>query len=210
MDDFEAYILAGGRSSRMGTEKAMLRLGGLTLIQRSAGIIADALMPSKITVVGGHSDRSAFGAIAFDLPFIFDLHEGRGPLGGLHAALANAQTAWTFLLACDLPFVPPELIQLLATNISDEFGAVIPEQPDLRLQPLCGFYRRNIASDVLEAIFDLSRPTPPMHEIVHQMHPRIVRFAEFSHLAGIEDSFLNVNSPDDLEVAKSRFDASEL
>src|SRR5688572_5425336 len=105
MHQFEAFILIGGRSSRLGTDKAFVELGGMTLAERAVANVRDGLSPERITMVAGSSTQFAIEAITSEIPFIFDLHEGRGPLGGLHAALAYSRAPWIFVLACDYPFV---------------------------------------------------------------------------------------------------------
>lgn len=202
MHDIDAFILIGGRSSRLGTDKAFVELGGKTLFQRSIETVEKGLAPERITAVAGNSTQFAIEAIASDVQFIFDLHEGRGPLGGLHAALAYARTAWIFVLACDYPFASPELIRLLAEQISDDFGVVVPMQQDERMQPLCAFYNVATARAIAEAVLDMPRVPPPMHEVVSRMNPRIVKFDEYSHLPGSGNFFLNINTADDLRDAR--------
>jgi molybdopterin-guanine dinucleotide biosynthesis protein A len=137
-------------------------------------------------------------------PFIFDLVQDRGPLGGLHAALSHAQTEWIFVLACDFPFVTADLLQLISGLSTDEFNAVTPEQPDGRLQPLCAAYRAAAARPVVDDIIQKPRVPPPLHEIVRQLEPRIVKPEEYSHLAGAESFFTNINTTDDLAQAQKR------
>jgi molybdopterin-guanine dinucleotide biosynthesis protein A len=121
MNNIEAFILIGGRSSRLGTDKAFVELGGRTLAERAVENIRRGLSPERITMVAGNSTQFAIEAITADTPFIFDLVEGRGPIGGLHAALSYARTPWIFVLACDYPFVSSELIGLLAESVDDEY-----------------------------------------------------------------------------------------
>jgi molybdopterin-guanine dinucleotide biosynthesis protein A len=206
MTQLEAFILIGGRSSRLGTDKAFVRFGGMTLAERAVDVTRRGLSLERVTMVAGSSTRFAIDALATNVPFIFDLYEDRGPLGGFHAALAYAQTAWIFVLACDYPFVSPEMIGLLAAKIDDRFGAVVPEQKDGRMQPLCAFYKVAKARPIVEDILQRPRVSPPMHEIVTELDPRIVKFDEYEHLAGSGDLFVNINTSEDLKNAK-RFEA---
>src|SRR5512139_1519218 len=104
MEQIDSFILIGGRSSRLGRDKALVELGGRSLAERSIDTVHDALPGSRVTLVAGSSTQFAIDAIASGVPFIFDFHENRGPLGGLHAALSYAETPWILLLACDYPF----------------------------------------------------------------------------------------------------------
>jgi len=204
MNNIEAFILIGGRSSRLGTDKAFVELGGRTLAQRAVENVRRGLSPERITMVAGSSTQFAIEAITADTPFIFDLLEGRGPIGGLHAALSYASTPWIFVLACDYPFVSSELIGLLAGNVDDEYGAVVPEQDDGRLQPLCAFYKVETARAIVEEIIERPRVSPPMHEVVDLLNPLVVKFSEYGDLDGSEEFFVNINTVEDLERARRR------
>lgn len=198
----EAFILIGGRSSRLGSDKAFVELGGQTLMSRAVETVRVALPETRVTLVAGRSAQFAIGAIASDLPFIFDLYESRGPLGGIHAALAHARTKWIFVLACDYPFVPPGLIGLLATKIGDDNGAVVPMQQDGRLQSLCAFYNVRVALPVIEKVLQRGGAPNALHKIVEDLRPRIFGFDEYSHLAKRFDPFININTLEDLESAE--------
>ena len=204
MQKSDAFILIGGRSSRLGADKALVMIGGRTLMQRAVDTARVALPDARITAVAGNETQFALQAVAAGVRFIFDLHEGRGPLGGLHAALADARTPWVFVLACDYPFVSPELIGRLVDRISDEHGAVVPQQDDGRLQPLCAFYRVDDALPLVEEFIVRPRPSPSMREIVDRLNPLIVRVDEYSHLPGSENFFININTIEDLENARRR------
>ncbi|MEO6333659.1 MAG: molybdenum cofactor guanylyltransferase [Pyrinomonadaceae bacterium] len=199
--EIDAFILVGGRSSRLGTDKAFVELRGMTLMQRAVANVRDGLPGAKLKVVAGSSAQFAIEALTADVPFIFDLHEGRGPLGGLHAALASAKTPWIFVLACDYPFVSPDLIKILLEAVAEDRGAVVPEQRDGRLQPLCGFYKVGQSRPVVEEILDRPRVPPPMHEVVNRLDPRTIKFDEYAHLPGAEDLFCNINTREDLQQA---------
>jgi molybdopterin-guanine dinucleotide biosynthesis protein A len=203
MDRIEAFILIGGRSSRLGTDKAFVRLGGVTLAERAVANVQTGLSPQRITMVAGNSAQFAIDAISSDVPFVFDLHEGRGPLGAIHAALAYAQTPWIFVLACDYPFISPELIKILREKISDEFGAVVPQQRDGRLQPLCAFYNVIRSLPLVEEILLTKRASPPMHEIVGNLNPLVIPFDIFPAELVRLDPFTNINDAGDLKAAKT-------
>lgn len=202
MTEADAYILIGGRSSRLGQDKATVDLGGQTLGQRAFQTVSKALPDSRVTFVAANEAQSAIEAIIADSRFIFDIVPDRGPLSGLHSALSDARTSWIFVLACDYPFVSAEMIDVLAEKISDDFGAVVPQQSDGRLQPLCAFYRTETTKLVVDEIIDRPRVTPPLQEVVDQLHPRIVNSNEYSHLRDSDRFFVNVNTDLDLDLAR--------
>jgi molybdopterin-guanine dinucleotide biosynthesis protein A len=198
--DIEAYILIGGRSSRMGRDKAFLDVRGTSLAEQTLRIIKDAEVAKKTTFVAGSDSQFALKALQQNAPFIFDLVPGRGPLGGLHAALSYARSDRIFVIACDLPFITAEFIHRLCEKISNVYGAVVPEQPDGRLQPLCGFYDVDIARPIVDEIIGLPRVPPPLHQIINQMKPCIVKPVEYADLSGSDRFFTNINTLDDLKA----------
>lgn len=199
----EAFILIGGRSSRLGRDKALVKIGESTLAERALIMVRESGIASNICFVAGNEMQFAIEAARLDAPFVFDIMEGRGPLGGLHAALANATAEWIFLLACDFPLITSELCRILYGKISNEFGAVVPEQPDGRLQPLCAFYNVKTAKAVVNEIINKPRVSPPMLEIVAQLNPRIVRPDEYKpSTTSVANYFINVNTEEDLENAR--------
>ncbi len=198
----EAFILIGGRSSRMGRDKALVEIDGVSLAEKTLSTLRNAKLFSKITFVAAHKGQFAIPGNGSDTAWIFDIYPGRGPLSGIHAALAYAKSPWIFVTACDYPFATEELVRLLAGHISNDLGAIIPEQPDGRLQPLFAFYQVGTASETMDRLAVDHTAAPPMHSLVTQMNPRIVHPAEYSHLRNYERLFYNVNTPDDLVLHK--------
>ncbi|MGD9563367.1 MAG: molybdenum cofactor guanylyltransferase [Pyrinomonadaceae bacterium] len=195
----DAYVLIGGRSSRLGRDKAAIKVGGLPLAVRAAQTVGEALPEARVSLVAGHSGQFGGEASFGEFPLLFDLVEGRGPIGGLHAALSNARTDWIFVLACDYPFVSPVFLKLLGGMISDEFEAVAPEQPDGLTQPLCAFYRKDAIFPIIDRNVKTPRSPPPLYRIISGLHTRTVRYEEYSHLPGCDELFININTQQDLE-----------
>ena len=200
--DIEAYILIGGRSSRLGRDKAFVEIGGRTLAQRALKTVRESGIAAKTTFVAGSQTQFAIEALTLDAPFIFDMVEGRGPLGGLHAALSYARTEWVFVLACDYPLISTEFLKCLKGLVSDEFGAVVPEQSDKRLQPLCAFYTVDVASPIIEKIIGQPSVSPPLREIVRELNTRVVTFDEYRDLSNSNDFFININTQENLKLLR--------
>ncbi|MGH9962134.1 MAG: molybdenum cofactor guanylyltransferase, partial [Pyrinomonadaceae bacterium] len=95
MESIAGFILAGGASSRMGTDKARLTISGKTFVQ----LIAEEMshVASRITVVSNDPGLNT------GLPTVSDIYERWGALGGVHAGLAACQVPWARVVACDLP-----------------------------------------------------------------------------------------------------------
>lgn len=203
VSDLEGYVLIGGKSSRFGRDKALLELGGVTLAERAAGTISAAFSPKQIFLAAAHEDQFAAKDLPENLPVIFDYYKERGAFGGLHAALSSAGSEWIFVLACDYPLVSVDLLKYLAGLIDMSIDAVVPVQPDGRVQPLCAFYRAGPCLKVVEEMLEATEKLPPLRSIFENVRTHFVRFDELKHLPGAEKFFLNVNTPADLEKAKS-------
>ncbi len=129
------YLLAGGRSSRMGQDKALLRLGGRTLVEIALGKLA--AMCRETAIVGNAPELVGFG-----VPVIQDSIAGCGPLGGIVAGLEHSLVEWNVFLAVDVPFLPAEALrQLLAATEDSRRVAVVAEVGGFP-QPLCAVYAR--------------------------------------------------------------------
>ena len=201
MKDIDAYILIGGRSSRLGRDKASVDLGGSSLAQRAFETVSTALSGNRVTVVAANEAQFAIEAIITGGRFIFDLVPNLGPISGIHAALGDTQKPWIFVLACDYPFVSSELIRLLADKRTDDHDSVVPEQSDGRLQPLCAFYRVDAARRVIQDIIHRPRVPPPLNEILKELGPKIVQASEYAGFTGSDRFFVNVNTDLDLDLA---------
>ena len=106
--DAAGFVLAGGQSRRMGTEKSLLDFGGRPLIAHAVGILAAAGLP--VSIAGAHAEaRSRLEPYA---PLIPDTEPGLGPLGGICTALASTTAAYGVFLPVDVPLLPGSLIRL--------------------------------------------------------------------------------------------------
>lgn len=194
MADLEGFILAGGASSRMGEDKSRLRLGGLTFVER----VARALGPfaTRVRLVSSRPDAPAHG-----LPVVRDLHESRGALGGLHAALTSCHAPLALVVSCDLPFVTSELFERLLSLRTDDADALAPVQPDGRPQPLCALYSAAAGARVAEEMMRSGELRP--RELLRRVRTRWVAFEELADLPNSARLFENVNTPEDYEKAKA-------
>ena len=194
MLDVEGFILVGGRSSRMGTDKSRLQFGGQTSVARIAAQLET--MTSRISLVGP-------GSAGFDpnLRIIRDTHQQWGALGGIHAALGACVADWALIVACDLPFVTHDLCsRLLTLGRSESPDAIVPLQPDGRPQPLCALYRRAPCRIEAEKLIAGGEHTP--RALLANVKTRWIRPEELNDLPGAENFFFNMNTPADYEQAQ--------
>jgi molybdopterin-guanine dinucleotide biosynthesis protein A len=194
MLDVEGFILVGGRSSRMGTDKSRLQFGGQTSVERIAAELSS--VTSQVSLVGRRA--ADFDP---DLRIIPDSHEQWGALGGIHAALGACAADWALIVACDLPFVARDLCsRLLQLSQQESPDAVVPIQPDGRPQPLCALYRRETCLLAAEELIASGEHTP--RALLANVKTRWVQPEELTDLVGAENFFFNMNTPEDYERAK--------
>ena len=188
MDHIEAFILAGGASRRMGTDKSQLLIDRQTFTDR----IAETLLglTNSVSIVGRVSHAT--------LPTVPDVYPQWGALGGLHAALAACRREWAIIVACDLPFITPELFTLLAKMRLDH-DAVVPIQPDGRPQPLSALYRVDPCLQRATDLIEVGKRRPL--DLLEAVNTRWVEFDQLRNLTQAESFFVNINTPEDYDEA---------
>jgi molybdopterin-guanine dinucleotide biosynthesis protein A len=184
---YAGYVLVGGRSSRMGRDKALLPFRGGALVQSVARAVSEAV--GSATLVG---DPGRYGALGY--PVIPDLQPGEGPLGGILTALRHSGADWNFIAACDMPQLRPETLRELIGKLLDaplyaqlEADALLPVGPQGRAEPLCALYHRRCAKAFEDAFAAGVRKITAALENLRtiRMHVAEVSF------------FQNVNTPEE-------------
>ncbi|MFN7250503.1 MAG: molybdenum cofactor guanylyltransferase [Anaerobacillus sp.] len=131
-----AIILAGGKSSRMGTNKALLPIDGVTNIERIKNILAEVF--EEIIIVA--NDEAAYRFL--NLPIIKDKVLDKGPLAGIQAGLLAAKYETNLIIACDMPFISP-LVAIKLVKESNDYDAVVPVISG-KQHPLFAVYKKAI------------------------------------------------------------------
>jgi molybdopterin-guanine dinucleotide biosynthesis protein A len=190
-------ILAGGSSRRMGEDKSRLVLGDRTLLAHVIGRVASACRPVVVVARTTEEYRDCGAEV------IADRWPGSGPLGGLITGLGAVAAPCAVVVAADLPFVEPALLSGLLT-LRAGWDAVIPEISGLP-QPHCAIYAR-AAIEVAEAVFDAGGRS--LRELIDAPGVRVLYVKDERLRAWDPDlrSFLNVNTPEDLELAREMLD----
>jgi len=192
VNDVTAFILAGGKSTRMGTDKAFLRWQEGTLLDH-VWEMAHALTP-QVRIVGDRQRFASYGAAIIE-----DIYPGCGPLGGIHAALSTTVSPWNLMLAVDLPLLNGRLLSYLVARARESDATVTVPSVAGGLQPLCAVYRREFAEvakrsleagqNKIDLLFALVKTQTIEEEKLLQ--------AGFSR-----EMFRNVNTPEDLEEVR--------
>lgn len=185
LPDITGVILVGGKSRRMGQDKAFLRIAGKTLFERVLAVFRDSF--DKIVLVGDRAER-------FDghsLRLLPDIYPGSS-LGGLYTGLFHAETEYVFVASCDLPFPNSEVLRHLCSR-RDGYDAVV--QASARgYEPLFALYRKSCLGPIKELL-------ESGDFCAYAWYPRVrVNFIPYEELAGYDrdgTAFLNVNTPEE-------------
>jgi molybdopterin-guanine dinucleotide biosynthesis protein A len=192
--DVTAFILAGGKSTRMGADKAFVGYDGRTLLARALDL-ARSVTPD-VRIVGS---REKFAALA---PVVEDVFRGCGPLGGIHAALRASLTELNLVLAVDTPFVSPAFLRYLIGQArgAPEAIVVVPRSAGHR-QPLCAVYRREFAGAAENA---LQAGRNRIDRLFDEVRTRVIDEEELEDAGFSSAIFRNLNTPEELEAEKSQ------
>lgn len=187
------FVLAGGKSCRMGQDKALLPFGERTLAVWVAERVQQVCR--EVSIVGDPVKYATWG-----IPIIEDVIPGQGPLGGIHAALRHSDARFTLVVGCDMPYVSPEFLRLLLRIAQEaEADAVIPESEEFGYQPLCAVYTPACLPPIEEA---LGKERRKISDVLGRLRLRLVRCEEWKPFDPEGRLFQNVNTPEDYEQAR--------
>ncbi len=184
--DVLAALLVGGRSRRMGQDKARLKVGGTALAERLLRLVRPLV--GRVVLCGDRPDLADLG-----VEVVSDRRPGQGPLAGLEAALQVAQVPWVMLLACDLAALDPATLRLLlagreAAEAEGALAVVVrgPRGPE----PLVALYHQQLGPEVSRR---LDMGARALHRLIEATR---VSWVE------VEDArvLVNLNTPEDLEA----------
>ncbi|MBY0123395.1 molybdenum cofactor guanylyltransferase [Bacillus sp. S/N-304-OC-R1] len=185
-------IMAGGKSSRMGTNKALLMIDGKTVIERIVQELSKTV--SDILIVTNTFEEYQF----LGLPMVQDQWRDMGPLAGIHAGLSASQTVKNLVVACDMPFVSAGLGGILL-NLLDQYQAAVPEI-DGQLHPLFAAYRKDALGIILQF---LQKRELKVRQFLNHIHCKLMTEADFPILQYTfqEQHFFNMNHPEEFKKA---------
>jgi len=190
--DASAIILAGGRSSRMGSNKALLKVGEESNIMRVRNRLQKDF--SKIILVTNHFEDYRH----LNLPMVSDYYPGQGPLAGIHAGLVYSSTPVNLVVACDMPFISSTLSRFLIEQIAED-DMVVPRQ-DGRLHTLFSVFKKSMVS-VIETTLNNNKYR--IQDLFSQVKVKIVEEEDMKKAEiDLENSFFNMNTIEDYEQVK--------
>jgi molybdopterin-guanine dinucleotide biosynthesis protein A len=190
--DLVAYVLAGGLSTRMGTDKAFLELKGRTLLDRTMALLSE--ISADVRIVGGREKFGGFGRV------IEDEFAGHGPLGGIHAALRTSQADMNLILAVDMPFVEARFLEYLVNEARRCRAVVTLPRAGRGWQPLCAVYRKNFAEPAEKALREGRNKIDPLFS---QVEVRVLDEDELAKQGFSSEMFRNLNTPEEFCAARA-------
>jgi molybdenum cofactor guanylyltransferase len=208
---FMGFIQAGGRSSRMGEDKAWLETDGCPMIERVLTAMTPVVDRPAIVVSASNPQIERYEKLAgvWKADLIYDLHDHRGPLGGIHTSLKHSESARdtadrsVLILACDLPFVTTRFLQFLReVHETQQFQSItVPLDEANRHQPLVAIYDRSCQSSIEQM---LTADEFKVDLLFERVPVRRVNFFEFAHLEDAEHLFININTPEEYRASFSK------
>lgn len=204
-NDITGIILSGGKSKRMGVNKAMLKIDNKTLIERTSNLIS-GLFNRVLLITNTPDEYSFLGLETFE-----DIYKNVGPLAGIQSGLIHSITEKNFIIACDMPFINKELIEFIVNYKTDK-PIIIPKAEGVT-QQLCGVFSKSVLNEIEKMI---SGSVSDNHE---NSSKKNIGF-KVQHLFQVIDTeiidveskfdryekgmFMNINNKDDFDEAIKR------
>lgn len=197
--NFGAIIVCGGKSSRMGTSKALLPFGPEVLLRRIARIVRTATAgPIAVVAAREHS----LPPLPSDVAVVYDEHEALGPLEGLRVGLAALRDRRrdvlpceiAFAVSCDVPLMRPELIQFIVDRLTPDFDAAAPRSGGY-LHPLAAAYRIDTVLPQVERLVAARKLRAT--GLLDNVRTRVIDEPELRTIDPELESLRNMNTPDD-------------
>lgn len=197
VNDLTAFVLAGGKSTRMGRDKAFLPWADGTLLSHALKLLA--AVTTDVRIVGDQQKFAGLGTV------IEDIYRDRGPLGGIHAALSSTTTNLNLMLAVDLPLIEARFLQFLVARAEDTDAVVTVPRVDGISQPLCAVYRREFAPTAEQA---LQAGKNKIDALFAKVKTQIIEPDDFIHAGFAAAMFRNLNTPEEWQEEQRRFSSA--
>lgn len=204
--DITGIILAGGKSKRMGLNKSFLKVGEVTMIERTTELMK-SLFDRVILITNTPDEYKFLGIEMFE-----DIYKNVGPLAGIHSGLAHSITDKNFIISCDIPFVNKGVIEFIINYKTNK--SITITKADGFVQQLCGLYSKQDLQEIVELIKDdkleinnSQKCGCKVLQLVQKLDAEIIDIA--NEYDGYEEGmFLNMNKPEDFELVRGRMNLS--
>lgn len=180
-------ILSGGKSIRMGENKAFIDIDGVPIIHRIHNLFKELFQ--EIIIVTNQKELFS----NFESKIYSDLFPNKGALGGLYTGIFFSTFNFSFCVACDMPYIKKSLVQYLLNHIKDD-DVIVPQTKD-GLQPLHAIYSKNCLGPIKKVI---EQGKYKIIDIYDMVKVKIINEKDFISLDPLRESFINVNTPIEL------------
>lgn len=187
-------VLAGGKSSRMGSNKAFVALQGQPLIEHVLNRAARC-QPNETFIVTNTSQDYAY----LGLPTVGDVVPGCGSLGGIYSAISHSRSFYTLVIACDMPFISPELIRHMAGYCAKHAYDVIVPRVDGHPQGLFAIYSKRCTASIRRKLAEKQLKVISFYNAVSVLY---LDEPEYRAYINHVNPFWNINTPDQLAEAR--------
>jgi molybdopterin-guanine dinucleotide biosynthesis protein A len=204
--DITGIILAGGKSSRMGQNKSLMQIDGVTLIERTVHLMKE-LFPILLL-----STNSPLEYEFLKLEMVSDVVSNVGPLAGIYSTLLASKTEKNFIISCDMPLMTRDMVEYIINSKPD--APIKVAKADGFVQQLCGLYSRSVLSSIEEVIAkrreeesrsDIQKKRGcPVLELVRSLDSVIID-AEAEYPDYKKNTFFNLNKPEDYNYIVNYF-----
>jgi molybdopterin-guanine dinucleotide biosynthesis protein A len=196
----KGYVMAGGASSRFGTDKALAQLGGRTMLARMCDLLRE--VTDSVGIVASSASYSGI-----DAQMVPDRWPGEGPLGGIVTALEQARSsevraARCLIVSCDMPFLTAEWLQYLCAHAANSAAQIVVPRSAQGLEPLCACWSID-AADTLHGLFDGG--VRKVTEVFKHTRTEILDEAHWKRFDSADRLFWNMNTPRDYDDAARIF-----
>ncbi len=173
-------VLAGGASRRFGSDKAMFRVEGSTMLERAVSLLSSVSCDPIFVVGGGAEQRQVTGT-----KYVPDKYPGEGPLGALLSALGSAATSWTMVIACDLPYLNVDVLEALLGHQTS--ADVVLARTSRGPEPLVGLYSQTVQPQFEAAFASGTRAMSDALEFVTVDHVLTTASKQLRNVNRVED-----------------------
>jgi molybdopterin-guanine dinucleotide biosynthesis protein A len=184
--DISAFILAGGKSSRMGTDKGLLPFRGKPMVQHVIGVLQQHFR--SVSIISNASGYTKFG-----LPVVNDMLKDKGPLGGIYTGLEQSRTEWNFFCACDMPFLDLSVLEMM-TAFPYSTDAVVAKYYH-HMEPLCACYNKSCLPVILEMN---AAGNYKLHDLLSNLQVKAIDFSGVFESAF--NPFRNLNTMEEVNL----------
>jgi molybdopterin-guanine dinucleotide biosynthesis protein A len=200
MENITAIILAGGKSSRIGSDKAFLKLNGESVIERICNLLKKIF--SNVIIISNNPDK-----FHFLTPNVYkDIYPNFGPLSGVHSGLTNSQTENNFFISCDMPLITVEVIRFILTKMNNSDITIVKTESNI--QTLLGIYKKSCLARAEELLsfansqkdIKSGKTNVKLFDLINQVKTTVLDIS--SEKFYNDDMFINMNTSEDYQKVK--------